>query len=149
MQWLFLIFLTQLICHYLLAEGEEGNRRRDGWMASRSMDMNLGKLQEMVRDREAWCAAVCGTAKSQSNTTLVTEQQHLDITLSWASLMAQWWRICLPMQETQIGSFGWEDALDKEMTTHSSLLAWEILWTMEPCGLQSMGLQKNQTGLSN
>ena len=90
MQWLFLIFLTQLICHYLLAEGEEGNRGWDGWMASLSVDMNLGKLQEMVRDREAWCTAVHGVAKSQSDTTLVTEQQHLDIILNWASLVAQW-----------------------------------------------------------
>ena len=40
---------------------------------------------------------------------------------------------------------GWEDPLEKIMTTHSSILAWEIPWTEEACELQSMELQKNQT----
>ena len=47
------------------------------------------------------------------------------------------------MQETrelQVQSLGWEDPLEEEMATHSSILAWEILWTEEPGGLQSMGL---------
>ena len=35
----------------------------------------------------------------------------------------------LPMQETQVQSLGWEDPLEKEMATHSSILAWEIPWT--------------------
>ena len=39
------------------------------------------------------------------------------------------------MQETQIQSLGWEDPLDKGMTTHSSILAWKISWTEEPDGL--------------
>ena len=43
---------------------------------------------------------------------------------------------------------GWEDPLRKEMATQSSILAWEILWTEEPGGLQSMGLPKSQTRLS-
>ena len=38
-------------------------------------------------------------------------------------------RICLPMQEMQVPSLGWEDPLEKEMATHSSILAWEIPWT--------------------
>ena len=46
------------------------------------------------------------------------------------------------MQETQVWSLGWEDPLEKEMATHSSTLAWEISWTEEPGGLQSMGLQR-------
>ena len=37
---------------------------------------------------------------------------------------------------------GWEDTLEKEMTTHSSILAWRIPWTEEPGGLQSMGSQR-------
>ena len=37
---------------------------------------------------------------------------------------------------------GWEDPLKEEMATHSSILAWKILWTEEPGGLQSMGLQR-------
>ena len=43
------------------------------------------------------------------------------------------------MHETWVRSLGWEDPLEKEMATHSSILAWEILWTEEPGGLQSMG----------
>ena len=51
----------------------------------------------------------------------------------------------LAIQETQVQSLGWEDPLEKEMATHSSILAWEILWTEEYGGLQSMGSQKSQT----
>ena len=41
------------------------------------------------------------------------------------------------MQETQVGSLGWEDPLEKEVATYSSILAWKIPWTEEPGGLQS------------
>ena len=63
--------------------------------------------------------------------------------------MAQWKRILLPMQEMWSWSLGPEDPLEKEMTPHSSILAWEIPWTEEPDGLQSMGLLKSQTQLSD
>ena len=46
------------------------------------------------------------------------------------------------MQETQVQSLSQEDPLEKEMTTHSSILAWEIPWTEEPGGLHFMGLQR-------
>ena len=46
------------------------------------------------------------------------------------------------MQENQVRSLGWEDPLEKEMTTHSSILAWEIPWTEEPDRLQLVGLQR-------
>ena len=46
------------------------------------------------------------------------------------------------MQETQVQSLGQEVPLDKEMATHSSILAWRISWTEEPGGLQSMRLQR-------
>ena len=49
------------------------------------------------------------------------------------------------MQETRVRSLGWEDPLEKEMATHSSVLAWEIPWTEEPGGLQSMGMQELDT----
>ena len=49
---------------------------------------------------------------------------------------------CLPtMQVTGVQSLGWED-LEKEMKTHSSVLAWKIPWTEEPGSLQSMGSQR-------
>ena len=46
------------------------------------------------------------------------------------------------MQETLVQSLDQEDPLEKEMTTHSSILAWEIPWTEEPGELQSTGLQR-------
>ena len=48
----------------------------------------------------------------------------------------------LAMQETQVRSLCQEDVLEKEMATHSNILAWEIAWTEDPGGLQSMGLQR-------
>ena len=47
-------------------------------------------------------------------------------------------------QETQVLSLGQEDPLEKEMATHSSILAWKIPWTEEAGGLQSMGLKRVQ-----
>ena len=46
------------------------------------------------------------------------------------------------IQETQVQSLGREDPLEREMATHSSILAWRIPWTEEPGGLQSMGSQR-------
>ena len=49
------------------------------------------------------------------------------------------------MQETQeiwVPSLGWEDALEEELATYSSILAWRVTWTEEPGGLQSIGLQR-------
>ena len=48
----------------------------------------------------------------------------------------------LAMQETWVWSLGWEDSLEKEMATHSSILVWEIPWTEEPGRLQSLGSQR-------
>ena len=59
-----------------------------------------------------------------------------------ASLVAQLVKNLPAMQETWVQSLGWEDPLDKEMATHSSILAWKISWTEEPGGLQSKGLQR-------
>ena len=73
-----------------------------------SMDMNLKKLQEMVKDRDAWRAAVHGVTKSRT--------QLSDFTLTFHF-----------------------HALEKEMATHSSVLAWRIPGTGEPGGLPSMG----------
>ena len=48
----------------------------------------------------------------------------------------------LSMQEILVQSSGWEDPLEKETAAHSGTLAWEIPWTEEPVGLQSMGLHR-------
>ena len=66
---------------------------------------------------------------------------------SWPSLVAQLVKNSPAMWETWVQSLGLEDALEKEMAIRSSILAWEIPWTEEPGGLQSMGSQ-SQTPLS-
>ena len=63
-----------------------------------------------------------------------------DLATEWASLVAQRLK-CLPaMWETWVRPLGQEDPLEKEMATHSSILAWRIPWTEEPGWLYSMGL---------
>ena len=61
---------------------------------------------------------------------------------AWASLAAQMVKSLPATQETWVQSLGPEDPLKKGMATHSSILAWRISWTEEPCGLQSMGSQR-------
>ena len=56
--------------------------------------------------------------------------------------MAQIVKTLPAVQETQVQSLNWEDPLEKEMATPSSILAWKIPWTEEPGGLQSTGLQR-------
>ena len=46
------------------------------------------------------------------------------------------------MQETWVRSLGWEDPVEEEIATHSSILAWKSPWTEVPGGVQSMGLQR-------
>ena len=58
-----------------------------------------------------------------------------------ASLVAQMAKNPPAMQDTQVLSLGWEDTLEKEMATHSSILARRIPWTEEPGRLQSMSSQ--------
>ena len=59
-----------------------------------------------------------------------------------ASLVAQMEKSLPAVWETWVRSLGWEDPLEKEMATHSSILAWRMPWTEEPGGLQSMGSQR-------
>ena len=56
--------------------------------------------------------------------------------------MAEWQRICLLIQEMRVQPLGQEDSLEKEIATHSNILAWEIPWREEPNGLQSMVSQR-------
>ena len=60
----------------------------------------------------------------------------------WACLVAQRLKRLPAMWETRVRSLGQEDPLEKEVATHSSILAWRIPWSEEPGRLQSMGLQR-------
>ena len=65
------------------------------------------------------------------------------MTYSWASLLAQLVKNLSTIQETWVQFLGQEDPLEKEMATHTSILAWRILWTEEPGRLQSMQSQES------
>ena len=65
-----------------------------------------------------------------------------------ASLVTQMVKNLPAMQEARVQSLGQDDPLEKEMATHSSILAWRIPWTEEPGGLQSMGSELNTTELT-
>ena len=64
-----------------------------------------------------------------------------DVLFIMTSLVPQTVKHLLTMQETRVQSLGQEDALEKEIDTHSSTLAWKIPWMEEPGRLQSLGLQ--------
>ena len=113
--------------------GGVGGRRRRGqqrmrWMdgITDSMGMSLSKLQEMVMDREAWCAVIHGVAMSQTRLRDWTE-------LNWTEL-----------RDTRVvGSISrsWRPP-GKGNGTYYSILAWKIPGAEQPGGLQSMGLQR-------
>ena len=67
---------------------------------------------------------------------------HFIYGFSWAPLVAQTVKNLPAVQETWVQSLGEGDALEKEMATHSSILAWRIPWIEKPVGLQPMGLQR-------
>ena len=72
-------------------------------------------------------------------------QMRLTKMITWLPRWCQWGRTCLLMPETQetwVWSLGWEDPLEKETPTYSSILAWRGPWTEKPGGLQSMGSQR-------
>ena len=115
------------------------------------------------RSMSSWCFYKCGPQISSilllwklqihSDHPVITRrirdpggwsQQSLLQTLaddSVALLMAQTVKNLPAMWETQVWPLAWEDPLEKEMATHSSILAWRVPWTEEPGGLQCLGLQ--------
>ena len=62
-----------------------------------------------------------------------------------ASLVTQSVKNQPEMQETEVQTLGWEDTLEKEMATHSSIFTWKIPWIKEPGRLPSMGSQESDT----
>ena len=73
---------------------------------------------------------------------LESKMEKMQESINKASLVAQRLKRLPAMQETWVRSLGWEDPLEKEMATHSSILTWRIPWMEEPGGLQSTGLQR-------
>ena len=67
-----------------------------------------------------------------SNTVFSTPLEIREWLRQWASLVAQRLKRLPPMQEIRVRSLGWEDLLEKEMVTHSSILAWRIPWMEKP-----------------
>ena len=102
-----------------------------------------------------WLPWSMGSQRVGHNWTTFTHTHthtHTHMHQSRASQVALWKRICLPaleMQERWILSLGWEEPLKKEMAAHSSIHPWIIPKTKEPGGLQSTGLQKIRTRLSD
>ena len=95
---------------------------------------------ENPMDGGAWWATVHGVAKSRTQLSDLTFNFNFQICR--ASLVTQRLNHLPLIQETWVRSLGQEDPLEKEMATHSSILAWRIPWMEEPGGLQSLGSQR-------
>ena len=84
------------------------------------------------------------SGEERANSQLCALLASVWVRLVWpplrTSLVAQMLKNLPAVQETQIRFLGWEDPLEKEVATHSSILAWRIPWTEEPGGLQFLGL---------
>ena len=92
-----------------------------------------------------WGTELDASGSLPETQSLLIDDRRLEasITCSWVSLVAQTVENLPTIRETQVQSLGWEDPLEKEMATYSSILAWRIpcIWTKEP-GRQSMGSQR-------
>ena len=111
------------------------------------MSQNLKEMSKQVEQKGraeervvcvGWGRHTAGDeVKTQSLVTLKTLKYHHTV-----SLVAQILKNPPTMQETWVQSLGWEDPLEKEMATHSRILAWRIPQTEKPGELQSVGSQR-------
>ena len=134
-------------------EGRRRGQQRMRWLDSitDAMCVNLDKLQEMVRDREARHATIHGIAESDM-TGQLNNNKCPTIRDKWSNYNPSIQTKGSPRgsvvksvpakQEVQVWSLGQEDPLEKEMASHSTILAWKIPWSEEPGGLQSTGSQR-------
>ena len=89
----------------------------------------------------------CGVRNQDRGTVSTTRVPLLTESFSWKNNMYVCVCLCAPMQETRVWSLGWGDPVEKQMATHSSILAWEIPRTEEPGRLRSKGSWKRWTRL--
>ena len=110
---------------------------------------HLGFSSFSAQAQELWCTGLVvmwyvGSFQTRDWTWVpCTGRWMLNHWTTWsASLVVQMVKNLPAVQETRVWFLGWEDPLEKEMATHSSILAWRIPWTEEPSGLQSKGSQR-------
>ena len=97
---------------------------------------------ENPRDGGAWWAAVYGVSQSWTRLKRLSSNSLSSIVFGFHGDSDGKESACHAIHKTWVQSLGWEDPLEKEMETHSSVLAWRIPWTEEPGRLQSMGSQR-------
>ena len=100
----------------------------------------MDRLEDIFKESSAaWQRQIKSSMRFK---TTILGSAFLVLFFSVASPVAEMVKNLPAMWEIQILSLGWEDPLDKEMATHSSILAWRIPWTEEPGRLLSMGLER-------
>ena len=131
------------------SDGKESACSRETWVWSLgwkdSLEEGLATYSSILAWRISWMeepGRLWSMASQRVRHDWAQEQQH---TYMWSFLVSQMVKSLPAMQETWLWSLGQEDALEKGMAAHSSILTWRIPWTEEPGGLQSMGSQRVDT----
>ena len=129
----FLIFLEQVFI-----KKESSGLLLWPWRNHSGLTKSLWRLVLSLMHREMWFYFQSIRNCRKVNVKDVNKAKQIE----GVSLVAHLVKNLPAVQETQVRSLGWEDSLEKEMATHSNILAWKISRTEEPGGLQSMGSQR-------